>query len=794
VAFDVRVRWLGSPLQLQLVDLRIASSWFLAFLLSQRSRYNTSSTRIQRTSQSFQTLSKMLDVARQRMVSLETLQLLGWSLTLFQRSAQFKQPKPAMSLLSKIGKIFGHSHKASPKQNVNPTVTTPAAAATSGNTGGISKQISFESTSSYATSVPSTISSSPSQARVSLLDACRHGPLQAIPSTECLSEIQEIDEKSAGESSLDAVPPATTGEEASIVPIVLDDHSASCTSNTSETAAADAASEIPVDTEHLNSGAQPSIEATGPSGSESTTAPVQAEAKPSLDWGVYSWKEIFSSDSASLSLCDIAQGSSEEQTSTKESDVTTAATPPSADNVLFYYRPMPWLSLGEVSLWLMSNPDKDISAYVPTTRLQYSAHDDQDCFVDEAVNSSDDDDVESLYAPRESPDVQEQAAPEDPSIAPVLEDALLHCRGLQVERNDRPSTTVTGGDELGTVAHNTSIGDVASEGHAVASADPSTTEDTPAAPQSSLTWQTPSSWNAVSSSDSTSSSSLCDVVQDPIDEHSSMDNSDTDSIESMYRPRDEPVYYYPVEPAGSFGEAASFLFPDASNSRGSGTSSLDLSHDTAEDDDLPSGIQERPASPNPSRAEWSAPSWTGVFSSDSSSSSLCDLAQGNGEGAGSNEDSEIRTADTSISVDAYHATPLTASPAIQVTVEDDEDDEDPFSEKQIRIPNHQPSEQQQAPISGNPFIAHVYENAAPYNRYRPDMDYRAAFLADFLSFPTIVEEDEEEAPVAHLRASPSHDSLLAVDSYPWEYEQVCTSCLMLTVGACANPIAVLHAC
>lgn len=109
---------------------------------------------------------------------------------------------------------------------------------------------------------------------------------------------------------------------------------------------------------------------------------------------------------------------------------------------------------------------------------------------------------------------------------------------------------------------------------------------------------------------------------------------------------------------------------------------------------------------------------------------------------------------------------------MHVTVEADEDDEDPFSEQQVRIPDR-PVEYKQSSVSSNPFIAHVYENATPH-RYRPDLDYRAAFLADFLSFPTIFEEDEDEAPVAHLRASPSHDSLLAVDSYPWEFEQVCT--------------------
>lgn len=49
--------WLGSAGSalwlLQLVELRIASSWFLAFFLSQRSRYNTLSTRIQRTPEAF---------------------------------------------------------------------------------------------------------------------------------------------------------------------------------------------------------------------------------------------------------------------------------------------------------------------------------------------------------------------------------------------------------------------------------------------------------------------------------------------------------------------------------------------------------------------------------------------------------------------------------------------------------------------------------------------------------------------------------------------------------------------
>lgn len=407
-----------------------------------------------------------------------------------------------MSLLSKIGKLFGHSHKAYPKQNANSTSPAPLAPATTGNTSGISKQISFESTSSCASSVPSTISSSPSQARVSLLDACRYGPLEAIPSTQCLSEIQEVEETSAIESSSDIVAPPTTGGKVSVV---LDDHSESCTPNISETTASDAALDIPLHTEPVvsagppDSAVQQSVQPIDPTLAEVTPLPTEAAANPSLNWGAGSWTEIFSSDSTSSSLCDIVQ-EREEQTSTQESNATTAVIAVSSDNVLLCYRPRPWIFLDEASLWLMSNPDKDVSAYVPTTRLQYYNDKDEECFIDEAVDPSDDDDMESLYAPRKSSD--------------AMDDSFV----ASIERDDTPCTTTLEEDkrEYSFAGVN---GNLEPESCVVANGDLSGTQDTPAA-QSSLTWKTPSSWKAVFNSNSTSSS-LCDVVQDPIDKQPS---------------------------------------------------------------------------------------------------------------------------------------------------------------------------------------------------------------------------------------------------------------------------------
>jgi hypothetical protein len=72
---DVRFLWLGSALQLQLqlLDFPIVSSPFPAFLPYQRSRYNTSSTRIQRSPTRTRKRTTMSDVATRRAVSPKTL-------------------------------------------------------------------------------------------------------------------------------------------------------------------------------------------------------------------------------------------------------------------------------------------------------------------------------------------------------------------------------------------------------------------------------------------------------------------------------------------------------------------------------------------------------------------------------------------------------------------------------------------------------------------------------------------------------------------------------------------------
>jgi hypothetical protein len=180
-----------------------------------------------------------------------------------------------------------------------------------------------------------------------------------------------------------------------------------------------------------------------------------------------------------------------------------------------------------------------------------------------------------------------------------------------------------------------------------------------------------------------------------------------------------------------------------------------------------------------------------VFSSDSSSSSLCDFAASDTEGLNTTEELDVKAVAMSINVDDCHSTPVPMATVIQVTIEDQEEEDDPFSEKQVRTPDDKPTEYRQSPVSSNAFIVHVYENANPNScyRYRAGRHDREALFADLLSMPTIFEE--EEALEVHVQASASHDSLLAIDSDTREYERVSPSNTS-TVGTCANPVPVFY--
>jgi hypothetical protein len=429
----------------------------------------------------------------------------------------------------------------------------------------------------------------------------------------------------------------------------------------------------------------------------------------------------------------------------------------------------------------MRNP-KDCLNGTSTSATQLPCSDDED----EDDLDVDDDDVESLYAPRAPPDSQEPATSENAFVARVIENATPDCRWPRMERDDYRFATIIEEDGSDTSSP-TSTDD------AVVLIASSASQDMPATQQqdtTSLIRQTRSWWKGVFTSDS-ASSSLRDVAQDLIEEQTPVDDSDTDSIESMYRVRVAPVYCYPVEP-GSFGEAASILFREDSNGSTTGhctTSSsnqtIDIGQNEEEEpssDDQGRNQAARPTSPNPSQAQWQVPSWAGVFGSDSASSSLCDFAESGIEGVRITEELDVTVAAIPLTVDAYHSTLVPASTAIQVTVDDEEEEDDPFSEKQVRI-SDQPDLPQQLPILANSFIAYVYENANPNfcYRYRAGRHNREALLGDFSSIPTIFEE--EETLEVHVRASASHDSLLAVDSDTWEYERVGPSS-SLSTGMC----------
>jgi hypothetical protein len=690
-----------------------------------------------------------------------------------------------MSVLSRISKLFKLSHKASHQQMAIPTpaATSPAVSATPRNPGRLAKQISLESTSTYATSAPSTISTSGTQYYSCQLDTPTHRVLETIPSTDCLLEEQENEGKLATTPSLLNILPSSAEEPHLFDLVVSEAENVAATSTVQTIEAKQAVSSLPVNTQSV----EHDIAVIDNAIAEDVPPMTQAPAESTLNWGAGSWGQIFSSNSSSSSLCEIVQESINEQTLTRESDIATSeatvhttVSPALFENALIHHHPMPSQYRAEVAIDLMRNPEDCLNGtYTSATQLQCSNDEDENHLDD------DDDDVESLYTPRELSDFPEEAAPESSFIAWVIQNATPDCRWPRGERDDARFATIIEEDEP--EASPVSTDDV------VVLTASSVNQDMPAIQQqdtTSLISKTPSSWKGVFTSDS-ASSSLRDVAQDLIEEQTSVDNSDTDSIESMYRVRVAPLYYYPVEP-GSFGEAASILFREASKCSSSGhctTSSSNQTIDNGQDESEEpcSNDQERnqavrPTSPNPSQAQWQVPSWAGVFGSDSASSSLCDFAESGIEGVRITEELDVTVAAIPLTVDAYHSTLVPASTAIQVTVDDEEEEDDPFSEKQVRI-SDQPDLPQQLPILANSFIAHVYENANPNfcYRYRPGRHNREALLGDFSSIPTIFEK--EETLEVHVRASASHDSLIAVDSDTWEYERVSLSTSVFT-GMC----------
>jgi hypothetical protein len=765
---DVRFLWLGSALQLHCSTCVSSLPYFLLSCYTSvlailhfplyHNVLKYVSTTYNNARRRYTTSSKYQNAAALR-----------WSLTFFQRSVRPQHPKPSMSVLSRISKLFKLSNKASHQQTVatTPLASSAAVAATSRNPSRLAKQTSLESTSTYATSsVPSTISSWDTQDHSYQLDNPSHRVLENIPSTDCLLEEQENEEKLATTPSpLNILP--STAEEPHLFDLAVSEAEYDAATSTVQTIeASQAVSSLPVNTQSVDN----TVDVIDNAIAEDVPPATQAPAESTLNWGAGSWGQIFNSDSSSSSLCEIVQESINEQTLTRESDIATSeaivhttVSPALFENALIHHHPMPSQYRAEVAIYLMRNPEDCLNGtYTSATQLQRSVDENEIDLVGDA------DDVESLCAPREPPDSQEQATPENAFIARVIQNATPDCRWPPNERDDTRFATIIEEDESDTSS-------------------PTSTDDIVVPTASS---ETQDIRKGVFTSDS-GSSSLRDVALDPIEEQTSVDNSDTDSIESMYRVRVAPVYYYPVEP-GSFGEAANILFREASNGSTTGHCTTSSSNQTiyiGQDgpEEPSSNDQERdqaarPTSPNPSHAQWAVPSWADIFSSDSSSSSLCHFADSDTEEGQVSEELDVNVAAIPISVDAYHSTLVPASTAIQVTVDDDEEEDDPFSEKQVRI-SDQPDLLQQLPIFANSFMARVYENANPNfcYRYRAGRHNREALLGDFSSIPTIFEE--EETLEVHVRASASHDSLLAVDRDSWEYERVSLSSSVFT-GMC----------
>lgn len=665
-----------------------------------------------------------------------------------------------MSTLWRIAKRFGISHKANERQAF---VSTPVARSTDCRSRGrLAKQVSLETTSSYATSTPSTISASTYQG-VSLSDSLTRQPLEAIPSTDSLLEDLAIEEKAAATQDV-VLDTSLAVESSEILPQARNDAvpSVNHMQEAEILGSITPFDEIPP--------ADGIAKSTVPSFQDVAPSACQATREPSNGYKTLSWAEIFSSDSSSSSLCEVPWATSaiNEGHVTEEADV----------------EPVVSLPLGNSSPALneSSNPrasEETVDAPVPTA-LECTESLPKSIFTYALTHiaGEDEDEGSADEEQEQSFDQKQQRASANNFIAHILENVPLEDHYRQYRRElliDCPPISVILEYEEEDIVSITSLDDLASKNGIASATDPSVIQDVSSPGECrnhakpSLEWPA-LTWAEVFSSNS-SSSSLCDIGHGDPEEPPAKENqraieestySTSNSIESMYLPCISPVYWYPPE-LYSFSEAAHILLHadgESFSSSHAETSSRNLPHAIKDDgEDVRSSTSRDLLQLTPSvsaesvNTQWPQLSWADVFSSDSETPFLADLAE-----------QTLQESGIDIIVTPHQST------AASIGSEEDDDENDPFSVKQDLSFQQISLERKHGQISANPFILHIFEHATNYGyRNRGDKDSRRELWAEFQTVPTIVEEDE---PFDGHVASTSVDRMLTSNSNPFEYAQV----------------------
>lgn len=672
-----------------------------------------------------------------------------------------KQPKPSMSMLWRIAKRFGISYKANDKQAF---ASPPDAHSTDCRSRGrLAKQVSLETTSSYATSAPSTISASIYQG-VSLCDSWTGQPLEAISSTDSLLEDLAIKEKAAATQNV--VLDTSLAVERSAIPPQARNDAVPSVNHPQE--AEILGSVTPFDGIPPVDGIAKS---TVPSSQDVAPSACQATREPCNGYKTLSWAEIFSSDSSSSSLCEVPWATSV----INEGHVTEAAEVGPVVNL-----PLGNSSPAHNESFNPTTSEEVVDAPVPTaSECTESLPKSTFTFALTRIDEEDEDEDSVDEKQEQSFDQKQQRASANHFIAHILDNAPLEDSYRQRRRElliECPSVSVILEDEEDIVSipsHNESaLNDgITSATDTSVIEDISSPDEGQNQPKPTLEWLA-LTWAEVFSSDSTSSS-LCDIGHGDNEAHpvrgiqeatQEATCSTSDSIESMYQPCISPVYWYPSE-LYSFSEAAHMLLHANGDSPTSPHSQMchpELPRTIAEGEPTVSfpNTQESPLDPTPLAAtepvdtQWPQLSWADVFSSDSETSLLSDLAE-----------QTVHGCDADTLVTPHQST------AASFGSEEDEGEDDPFSVKQDLSFQQISLEQKQEPISTNPFIVHIFEHATDHGyRNRGDKDSRRELWVDFQAVPTIVEE--EEPLEGHATSSASLNCLLTSNSDPFEYAQV----------------------
>ncbi|GHJ87977.1 hypothetical protein NliqN6_4379 [Naganishia liquefaciens] len=656
------------------------------------------------------------------------------------RASRSKQSRCAASMLSRIAKHFGIGRKSN--DEVAPVGPPVAQTTESSPRGRLAKQISLETTSSCATSAPSTFSSSTLCAGLSLSDSWTRKHLEAIPSTNSLLEDLAVEE-------------AATAQWAAVV---HDASPAALETSPFRDGRADAATltgssaDLPNFAISISANSTDAIDGV-PECHAASLLPAEIDPPPSatnasIPCKTLTWSEIFSSDSSSSSLCEIPWATfAASESSTNEGSVAHTA--------------------------IFQQHEDESQVCQSSSGIQR---------VDEAASTQS----------QGTCNVKAQSTYQSSS-------ALARIDEEDEEENGICEAQVQSLIDRDTSAHSTSAIEDVSIGGQGEQARPS------------VEWPT-LTWSEVFSSDSTSSS-LRGIIHGDNGEQAALQVDDaledsecntSDSIDSMYQPHYSPVYWYPVQ-LYSFSEAAHiFLFAEDERLMQpcAETRLLRITGRAEEDEDrneeslstLVLPIEAAQSTPAESAdAHWPQLSWADIFSSDSVASSLSDAAMDGDQNQAdvdvirqaANVDpdklfasSSRASSDAAGSITASHshrsssAGSLTLSATTMHNSGEDEDD-DPFSAEQDRSTALQLFDTRQIvdkhpSISANPFIMHILQSATSGDRYRPDLISRANVLEAFLSFDTIIEEDEAEV---HATSSASHDRLFAPNSNPFEYVQ-----------------------